>query len=412
MKIRHTIFWAAALFTGLTAATVRGENWPQWRGPRMDGTSTETKIPTTWSPTENIAWKTPLPGVGHASPIVWEDRVFLVTAVTNEQARLLLCLDRKTGALLWQKHVLTSPLEGKNKLNSFASSTPATDGQRVFTAFLDVSNVVITAHDFTGKQVWQARPGVFSSKHGFCSSLIIHGDKVIANADHDGDGYMVALSRADGRQLWRIERPNKTRSYVPPVIFPIGKAPQMVLSGTKCVTSYDPETGKLNWIIDGPTEQFVASMVYSSKADLLYITGGFPEHHLLAIDPHGQGNVTQTHIKWRTTQGAGYVPSPIVEGDYLLNFNDDGIVHCFKAATGELVWKQNTGKEHASLCSANGLVYLLNDNGVTLVVRPGPEFKTVAKNEIGETCFASPAFSQGQIFVRGDRHLFCIGQAR
>ena len=183
----------------------------------------------------------------------------------------------------------------------------------------------------------------------------------------------------------------------------------MVLSGDKCVASYNPDTGKPYWIIDGPTEQFVASPVYHENSGLVFITGGFPEHHILAIRPDGDGNVTQTHIVWRTTQGAAYVPSPIIQGEYFLVVSDSGTAHCFEARTGNLVWKEPLGEEHASLVSAGGNVYFLSDKGLMNVVKVGPHFERVSQNAVGEKCFASPALSEGQIFLRGEKHLFCIG---
>jgi len=381
-----------------------------WRGPRLDGTSLEREMPTRWSPEENIAWRTPLPGSGHASPIVWRDKVFTVAADNDGQQRLLLCLDRATGKILWQTVVLEAPPERVHRLNSHASSTPATDGERVFTAFLDRTEAVVAAHDLSGKQVWLKRVGPFSSIHGFCSSPIIHEDKVIVNCDHDGDGYIVALARTDGRELWRIDRPNKTRSYVVPIIREIGGRTQMVLSGSKCVASYDPANGREHWIIDGPTEQFVASLVYHDGAKLFFLTAGYPEHHILAIRPDGTGNVTGSHIAWRTKKGAAYVPSPIAASDYFFVTSDSGVAHCFRAETGDLIWQQRLGEQHASLVSANGLVYFLNDAGVMNVVKPGEKFELVAKNEIGERTFASPALSEGQIFLRGEKSLVCIGE--
>jgi outer membrane protein assembly factor BamB len=184
----------------------------------------------------------------------------------------------------------------------------------------------------------------------------------------------------------------------------------MVLSGDKSVASYDPNDGSLHWIIDGPTDQFVASVVYNEETGLLFVTGGYPEHHILAIKPDGHGNVTKTKIVWRTTKGAAYVPSPITLGDYFLVVSDSGVAHCFEASTGKILWTERLGEHHASLVTASGLVYFLNDEGVMNVVRPGPQFDRVASNEMGERCFASPAISQGNIFIRGDKHLFCIGQ--
>jgi outer membrane protein assembly factor BamB len=180
--------------------------------------------------------------------------------------------------------------------------------------------------------------------HGFCSSPTLYRDKVIVNGDHDGDSYLVALSRADGRVLWKTPRENHTRSYCAPLIRDIAGRTQMVLSGDKCVASFDPDHGRRWWVIDGPTEQFVASPVYSAKTGLIYITGGFPDHHILAIQPDGTGNVTRTHIVWRTTRGVAYVPSPIIAGDYFLVVSDSGVAHGFEAATGKLAWQERLAR--------------------------------------------------------------------
>lgn len=406
------------------------ENWPQWRGPRLDGTSQDTGFPI--SANQNTTWKIELPGSGHASPIVWNDRLFIVAALPEMAERVLISLDRASGKTQWQTTVLKAPIESIHKLNSQASSTPATDGERIFTAFLDNTEtdatraanagstipkgevpkgtVVISAHDFYGKQLWQVRPGLFSSKHGFCASPIVFEDKVIVNCDHDGDGYIVALAKTDGKVLWRINRPNNTRSYCVPLIREIAGRTQMVLSGTKCVTSYDPRSGKLLWIIDGPTEQFVASIVFSEQTGLLYMTGGFPEHHLLAIKPDGNGNVTDTHIVWRTNKGVSYVPSPIVEGGYFFIVSDSGIAHCFDAKSGDILWEERLREHHASLTSAEGHIYFINDFGLLRTVQPDKTYKLLAESDLKEKVFASPAMSEGQIFIRSEKSLICLGK--
>ena len=404
-----TRFPAILLVLLSLGVSASAENWPCWRGPRLDGTSLETKVPLHWNATSNVVWKTELPGSGHASPIVYGERVFSVSADAENQDRLLLCLDRKSGELLWKRTVLAAPFEKKHTLNSFASSTPATEGERVYVAFLDRDRMFVAAYNFKGEQLWATRPGPFSSMHGFCSSPLLYRDKVILNGDHDGDSYLVALSRADGRVLWKTARDNHTRSYCAPIIREMAGRQQMVLSGDQCVASYDPNDGSRHWVIDGPTEQFVASPVYSQLTRLVYITGGFPGHHILAIRPDGTGNVTQSHIVWRTTRGAAYVPSPIIAGEYFLVVSDSGVAYCFEAANGNVAWTERLGEQHASLVSAEGRVYFLNDQGVMNVLKPGSQFVRVAQNEIGERCFASPAISQGQIFLRGERHLFCIG---
>lgn len=407
MKISSLLFALLAL-PGLVTA----ENWPVWRGPRRDGTSTEKSVPVKWSATENVVWKTPIPGVSHSSPIVWDDRVFVVSAVEGTEGRDLVSLEARSGKILWQQTVVKSPFEKKHKLNSHASSTPATDGKLVYVAFLDVQDMVVAAYDFEGKQQWLVRPGKFKSVHGFCSSPVLHKDKVIVNGDHDGESYIVALDRATGKTVWKTPRQNRTRSYCVPIVMELSGRTQMILSGDKSVASYDPDTGKLHWYLKGPTEQFVASLVYNPKADLLFMTGGFPEHHLLGMKHTGSGIIGTNEIVWHHTKASmvSYVPSPISEGDYFLIVSDTGMANCLVAKTGEPVWQEKVGSHHASLVSANGLVYFLSDAGVTTVVKPGPKFEVIARNELGETCFASPAISNGRLFIRGEKTLFCIGQ--
>jgi hypothetical protein len=395
-----------------SAGSALAEDWPQWRGPRLDGTSQETKVPVHWSATSNVLWKTELPGLGHASPIVFSNKVFTVSAVPETEERLLLCLDKESGKISWRTAVIKAPLERKHSLNSHASSTPACDGERVFVAFLDRNEMVVAAFNLEGKQQWLVRPGKFSSMHGFCSSPILFQDKVIVNGDHDGDGYMVALDRKTGKELWRIDRPNKTRSYTVPLIREIDGRMQMILTGSKCTASYDPNNGKLHWIMDGPTEQFVASPVYSERANLVLITSGYPEYHTLAIKADGHGKVGDEKIAWRTKRGAVYVPSPIIDGDYFFIISEGGVGHCFETKTGKMLWQERMGTHHASLVSANGLIYFLNDYGVMNVVKAGPEFQRVAQNDLGEKTFASPAISDGRLFMRSDKHLFCVGDPK
>jgi outer membrane protein assembly factor BamB len=422
-------FFRCFLFANFLLSTASAEpaieNWPAWRGTRGDGSSLETGLPIRWNGQtgEHVVWKTEIPGTGHSSPIVWGERVFVVACLDDPQSdkseRALLCLERVSGQILWQQPVLAAPLEKKHTLNSFASGTPATDGKLVYVTFLapdfasqnerTPGDMVVAAYDYDGNQKWLVRPGRFASTHGYCSSPVLFEDKVIVNGDHDGDGYIVALARTDGRELWRLARPNNTRSYCTPIIRDLAGRTQMLLSGSKCVASYDPRTGQQHWLMDGPTEQFVASLV--DDGSLVYLTAGFPERHVLAIRPDGRGQVGDPQIVWRTRKNCSYVPSPIVCNGCLLVAADDGIATCYRAASGELQWTARLGKHYsASLVAADGLVYFLADDGVMSVVRPGKKLDVVAANPLGEYCYASPAISQGQFFIRGERHLYCIGK--
>jgi outer membrane protein assembly factor BamB len=407
--MRYHGLWLA-LTLSLAAPAVRAEEWPAWRGPRGDGTSRETNIPVRWGKTENIAWKTAIPGVGHSSPVVWGERIFLTTCLEDKLQRVLLCLNRADGKILWQRVVLTARLEEKHPLNSYASSTPATDGRHVWVSFLQDHDVQAACYDFSGKRVWMCSPGKFYSKHGFCSSPIPYKDIVILNGDQDAQGYLVALDKATGKERWRTDRPNQTRSYCPPLLIDAAGRKQLVLSGSKCVAAYNLDTGRQLWIIDGPTEQYVASLVFAKN--VLFLTCGFPEHHLMGIRPDGQGNVTRTAVLWHHRKGASYVPSPIAHGDYFFVVSDQGVASCFEAKTGKRLWMKRLGNHHsASPVSVGEYLYFPDSAGTTWVLKAGPHFQVVAKNELSEECSPSPAVAHGRLFIRTLHHLYCIGPA-
>ncbi len=402
-----------ALCCVLTLATsvASAENWPCWRGTRGDGTSLEKEAPTRWSSTENIVWKTAVAGSGHSSPIIWNDRIFLTTALEETQERVLLSFDRKTGGLLWQQTVVRSPLEAKNNENSYASATPTTDGQRVYVTFLDEEGVVVAAYDFSGKRLWLVHPGRFKSQWGFSHTPTLFEDKVIVVCYSKGENFVVAVSQSDGHTAWKTACENPTQSYSAPLVREMAGRAQMVTPGNKGVTSYDPRTGKVLWFVDGLADDSVITPVYHAKAGLVLSCTSWPAKVLVAIKPDGEGNVTSSKVAWKTSEGAPYVPSPIAVGDWFFTSSFAGkSAYCYEAATGEVLWKEPMGLHHASPVTANGLVYFLNDEGVMHVVRAGPKFDLVAKNELGEKTYASPALSGGQMFLRSFKYLYCIGK--
>ena len=395
----------------LAANLACAENWPCWRGLRGERTSLEKEPPTRWSSTENVVWKTSVPGDGHSSPIIWDNRIFLTSALKENQERVLLSFDCKTGAVLWQQTVVRSSLEAKNNENSYASATPATNGEKVFVTFLDGVEVVIAAYDFSGKQLWLVRPGQFKSQWGFSHTPVLFEDKVIVVCYSKGENFVVAVSRTDGHTVWKTACENPTQSYSAPLVRKMAGRVQIITPGNKAVMSYDPQTGKMLWMVDGPSEDSVITPVYHEKADLVLSCSSWPSKVLVAIKPDGQGNVTSSKVVWKTSEGAPYVPSPIAVGDWFFTSAFSGnAAHCYEAATGKILWEEPMGLHHASPVSANGLVYFLNDDGVMHVVRAGPKFDLVARNELGEKTYASPALSGNKIFLRGFKNLYCIGK--
>jgi hypothetical protein len=433
------LFRSASLFAALLVSSSSAEDWPAWRGPRGDGTSLEQAVPTQWNATENISWQVEITGIGHASPIVFGDYIFLVTCIEETRERMLLCLDRRTGKTVWRKVVIRAPLEAIHQLNSRASSTPATDGKYVYVSFLEPDgstvpaevvrkrsgelradntgkpvnpgSMCVAAYDMAGQRQWISRPGGFASVWGYCASPLVFEDKVIINGDHDGDAYIVALDRGTGETVWKVARENRIRSHCVPLIRKLDGRSQMMVAGSHSIVSYDPHDGSRHWYTVGPKGRAVASPVFA--AGLLLVSTAYPDREFLAMRPDGHGDVTDTHIAWRNGQSAPYVPSPIAVGDYFLAVSDDGIASCFDAATGKRHWRERIGKRHtAALVAAAGLVYFLSDAGATRVVRPGAQFELIAENRIGERCYASPAISRGQIFLRSEKHLLCVGGSR
>jgi outer membrane protein assembly factor BamB len=390
----------------------RAEDWPGWRGPRSDGTVSETGFPLTWSSTENVKWKTDLPGTGHSSPVISNGKVFLAGCVENERKRILYCLDRSSGKILWEKCAVVTDLEKKHNENSWASSTPAADGERVYITFFDNPQMRVYCYDYQGNLLWEKNPGEFHSVHGFCSPPTLYKDLVIVNGDQDAKAFIVALDKSTGNEVWRVDRPNRTRSYCPPVVIDTPQKKQLVLTGSKCVASYDPDTGKQNWIIDGPTEQFVSSMVYHQG--VLLLTAGFPEHWVMAINPNGSGNVSKTHVLWARQKEGGYVPSPVAHAGKLFLVDDNGVASCWDIKTGKQHWKERlSGKgHHASAVAADGRIYLTADDGVTFVLNATDQFEVLSKNPLGDRVFASPAFSNGEIFIHSSKALWCISDKK
>jgi len=421
MKLKHAnpilitgLLLIAGLLVGLLALprSADAENWPGWRGPRGDGTSLEKNVPTAWD-AAHVLWKTAVPGAGHASPIVWGDRVLTATALPEKLDRILLCFDRASGRVLWQQTVAHGPLEKINRENSYASGTPVTDGQQVYVAFRVGDDIIVAAHALAdGKPIWKVQPGTHVGEWGFSNEAVLYKDKVIVDGDSKGKSFLIALARDDGRTLWRVDRGHRGISYSAPLIREMAGRRQLVQCGDRCVTSFDPDTGKQLWTVDGPSEEFVATPLYGERTGLVYISSSWPKQHLLAIRPDGDGNVTQTHVAWQDKKGAPYIPSFIIAGDFFFSVNASGAVYCYEAATGKVLWTQRLGRHHASPVSIDGLIYFINDEGAINVIRPGASFDLVARYELGESCYASPAISESQVFLRGFNHLFCIGRAK
>lgn len=408
MKINIFRFLMFLLLTN-SNSTIQCQNWPCWRGPTGDGVSAEKNLPIEWDSIKNVVWKSKISGTGHSSPVVWEDKLFITSALPETNEKILICYDTKEGLMLWQKTVVKAALEKKHADNSFASGTPATDGMLVYLSFLDVDDIVVAAYDFSGMKIWEQRPGKYQSPHGYSCSPILYQDKLIINGISKGDNFFAALRKTDGQIIWKKKQENLSHSFSTPFVRNMSGKTQLILLGNKEIGSYDPDDGSQYWYASGPSEDFCSTPVYNEKYNLLVVSSAWPRRILTAINTNGAGNVTNTHVAWQNTQGAMYVPSAICTEDYLFTTMTNGKVYCTNIATGDTLWTKNMGKQYSSPILADGLVYMPNDEGVITIIKPGPVFDMVSRNDIGERMIASAAISNGKIYLRGAKHLYCIG---
>jgi outer membrane protein assembly factor BamB len=401
-----------AVGTNLTPIKVAPTDWPWWQGGLGNGASAGKAV-TEWSETRNILWKVPVPGIGHASPIVCAERVFIATADEQQQTQSLLCFDRQTGTPLWSRIIHTGGFMQKHAKNSQASATPACDGERVCVAFLHAGGLWVTAVDFAGNIVWQTQAGPFVSEHGYGSSPVIWKSFVLVNGESLGGGFLAALDRQTGALAWRKRRPNHgaNGSYGSPLIANLAGKPQLIQSGAGKVSSYDPATGGMFWQCDGPAQ--VTANTVACDDNHVIASGGYPEKLILCIRADGSGDVTNSHVVWRTSRGVAYVPSPLIADGLAYIIQDGpGLLSCFEIASGKQMWKQRLrGEFTASPVRADGLLYLANESGTVFVVRAGREYELVATNQLDEGALATPAIAGGRIYLRTAHHLYCIGRA-
>ncbi|MFM9961112.1 MAG: PQQ-binding-like beta-propeller repeat protein [Planctomycetaceae bacterium] len=390
-------------------------DWPWWRGPHRNGVAAaDQKPPLKWSDSENVLWKSPIPGRGHGSATLVGDQVFLAIAEHDREMQSLLCLSRQTGEKLWQTELhqgaFEEVLKKGNKKASLASSTPACDGQRVFINFLHNGAIYTTALNRDGKQLWQTKITDYVLHQGFGSSPALYQSLVIVSADNKGTGAIVGLDRATGREVWRQERP-KVPNYTSPIILNVAGREQLFFTGCDLVTSFDPLTGKKLWEIDGSTTECVTSTV--TDGQLIFTSGGYPKNHLSAVRADGSGKVV-----WENGSRV-YVPSMLVRDGHLFSVLDAGVAMCWKCDSGAEVWKQRIGGVFsASPVLVGEHIYATNEAGQTFVFKATPAaFELVAENQLGEDVYATPTICGSRIYMRvansvnGQRQetLYCLG---
>jgi outer membrane protein assembly factor BamB len=425
MVMRSRTLFAIVLAS--SAVSLSADNWPHWRGPARNGLSTEKNLPVKWSAaaTDSILWKLPMPALSGSTPIIWGNRIFLSVADplpdTGEKPSLhLWCVDRAKGTILWQK-----PLGGGNRMyrkQNQSSPSPVTDGTNVWVM---TGNGILKAFDFAGKELWardiQADHGRFGLNWGYGSSPLLHGDSLYVQVLHgmrtDDPSYLLRINKLTGKTTWRAERPTNAiqespDSYTTPAVAKVGNAEELVITGGDVVTGHDFATGKELWRVDGlnpqnnPNYRIVASPVV--HGDLVIAPTRVKP--MLAIKAGGRGDVTKTHVLWSFDNGPD-VPTPVTDGTYVYSVTDNGVVYCLDAKTGKEIYgrqRLRPGTYSGSFVLADGKLYVTNEDGVTSVVKAGPEFQVLSENEFEDYSLSSPAISGGTMYFRTTKFLWAI----
>ncbi len=394
---------------GLPAARPSANDWPWWRGPnRDDVAAADQQTPTRWSASQNVIWKSDIPGRGHSTPCTWGERIFL--SVGEGDSQVLLGLDRATGKLLWRTELNRGRLPRLHPKNSHASGTPACDGQFVFVNLVHHDAMHLAAVSMDGKIAWQTRLGPYTSMHGPGASPAVWGPLVLVACDSVKDSFLCGVHRRSGKIIWKTPRPSyRLGTYSSLTVGRVAGRDQLLIHGPYKIYSHDPLTGTELWTCDGPDES--ASNTITLGRDVIYAAAGFPGRNLLCVRADGKGDVTGTHVVWEKKRDTAYVPSLLLHEGLLYQVEDKGTLTVFDAATGKTHYEHRLeGNYSSSPVLAGGLIYVVNEKGLLSVFKPGRSFELVARNDLADGGFATPVFLGGRLYLRTLHGLWCIGQ--
>ncbi len=406
---------ALLLISPLLPSLVSAENWPEFRGPTGQGIADSGRLAVTWSTSKNVAWKKTVPGHGWSSPIVYDGRIYLTSAITKptgkpgELSLQALCMDAKTGSTEWQQEVFredaTAPhIHGKN---SHASPTPLTDGERLYVHFGHLGTACL---DLKGKVLWKNTSLGYSPVHGNGGSPILTGEALVFSCDGGDKQFIAALDKMTGDILWKTERRTegiKKFAFSTPLLITVNGQAQIISPGANVVCAYEPRTGNEIWRVRYDGYSTIPRPVFGHG--LVIQSSGYEQPILLAIRPNGQGDVTDSHVAWKATKGAPLTPSPLLVGDELYTVSDNGVASCFDARSGKVLWQQRlAGNFSASPLAADGKIYFQNEEGAGFVIKPGKRFEQLARNDLAERTLASYAVADGALFIRTATRLYRI----
>ncbi len=422
-------------------------NWPHWRGPHATGAAVNANPPTTWSETENIRWKVRIPGMGHATPIVWEDRIFIQTAIKGEMPKTqtqnteaenppedsrrrrrgrrrnevfpsykfdLIALNRSDGSVLWQKTLReTPPHEGIHETASFASNSPITDGEHIYAYF---GSRGLYCLDMAGNLKWEKDIGKMQKRNTFGegSCPIIHGNTIVILQDHEGPSFITALDKRTGDELWKMDRDERT-TWTSPIVVEHGGKAQVIVTATNRSRSYDLETGEVLWECGGMTGNVIPTPIAADG--LVYLISGFRGAALQAVNlANAEGDITASTeaIAWEYNEDTPYVPSPLLHGNILYFLKGNDIISAVDKISGELLYGPirigGVRGIYASIVGAADRVYVVSRNGTVAVVQHGPKFEILAQNYLEDSFNASPAIVGSELYLRGSQYLYCIAE--
>ena len=440
LTLTIAISLACAGLSFLAEGATAGD-WPQWRGPDGSGISNEKNLPSEWSSTKNIKWKTAIEGRAHSSPIVSGNRIFLTTAIEGAEvpgakaAKHMLgdkefvhpdsigankkhtfkvvALDRDSGKIVWQATAWEgTPYDDRHRKSSYAASTPATDGKMVYAWF---GTEGLYAFDFKGKLAWKAQVGnIATLGMGTATSPILFENLVIVQADEDNGeaSTIVAFDKKTGKEVWKQSRKGVQVSWSTPLLVKTANRAELIASGTEFVIAYDPATGKELWRHKGVESNAIPSPVANNE--FVYLVAGYPAKIAMAIRLGQNGDLTGTpNVPWKHAKGTAYVPSPILYGDYLYLTTDRGILTALDAKTGEVKYEGGRTPVPATFTASpvafEGKILMTSEDGDTFIIKAGPKHEIIGTNSLGEAVYASPAIADGRIYIRGEKHLYAIG---
>lgn len=411
MKPGFAIFLLLLAF----ANPVCADFWPEFRGPKGDGHADKAEVPLKWSGSRNIRWKTEVPGKAWSSPVVAVDRIYITTAVEDSRAVSLRagCYGLEDGKQIWEQEIFSAEPVAMHKKNSQASPTPIYEEGKLYVHFGHFGTACLDAE--SGKIVWTQTSLPYKPVHGTGGSPVVFRDKLIYSCDGAENPFVVALNKSDGSVAWKTPRNvevQRTFSFSTPLLIEVAGSPQVVVPGSGAVVSYDPETGKEIWrCLYGEGYSVVPRPLYHNGK--IYVCSGFNRASLLAIRADGKGDVTDTHIVWKNEKGIPRESSPIIVGNLLYINDDQGILSCFNAETGEELYRERldgAGGYSSSPVYASGYLFFHNGEGITTVVKPGEKFEKVEENKLGEYGLSSFAVISDGFIVRTEEHLFRIGE--